>query len=156
LIKNRAHGLSVPVPKHQGLPESESSFQYRDDIFDTHWDPQNFLVVIRFLTMSHLLSECKVVIAETGPPTRLSIHLDLQTMHKKKFRELEALQLETDAPSCHIKPHDGVSQMKRQCEAMQIYLSKLTEDWARQTATRTGDQALWPRYAQSFPIVGVH
>ena len=102
--------------------------------------------------MSHLLSECKVAIAETGPPTRLSIHLDLRSMHMKKFRELEALQLEIESPSCRIKSQDGVSQMKRQCEGMQIYLSKISEDWARQTATRTEDQNLWPRYALSFPI----
>jgi len=148
--------LSVPGPKHQDL--LGSSFQRRDVVFDTHWNPHNFLAVIRFLTMAHLLSECKVVVAEPGPPTRMSIHLDLQSMHEKKFQKLEALQLESETPSYHIKLQDGVSQMKRQCEGMQIYISNLTEDWARQTASRTGDQNLWPRYAalNHSSIAGVH
>lgn len=137
--------LSPPVP------QPDSSFQHRNVTFDTHWNPHSFLVIIRFLTISHLLSECKVVTATTGPPTRMSIHLDLQSMHEKKFRELEALQSEKETGPCHITSQEGVSQMKRQCEAMQIYLSKVTEDWARQTATRIGDhQNFWPRYARRF------
>lgn len=102
--------------------------------------------------MSHLLSEYKIAIAETGPPIKLKFHLDLQLMHEKKLQELDTLQLETETPSCRIKLQDGVSQMKRQCEGMQSYLSKVTEDWARQTATRTESQNLWPRYALSFPL----
>ena len=111
------------MPKHQDPPRS--SFQRRDVIFDTHWNPHNFLVIIRFLTMSHILSECKVVIAETGPPTQLSTHLDLQSMHNKKFRELEALQLETETPSRRIKSQDGVSQMKRQCGGCKFIFQRL-------------------------------
>lgn len=109
---------------------------------DRHWDPRNFLVVVRFLTISYLLSGCKVATPETGPPTRMNVRLDLRSMYEKNSQELEDLQLTTQKLSYCNKSHTVTSQMKRQGRAMQSYISMVTTDWVRQAAS---PQNCWPR-----------
>lgn len=83
--------------------------------------------------MSYLLSKCKIATPET---TRLSVRLDLLSMYEKNSQELEDLRLTAQTLSYRIEARGGVSPMKRQCEAMQIYLSAVTTDWAKQAASR--------------------
>ena len=147
-----------PLTEPQTERLTRSTRRHRDITVNTDWNPRDLLALTRFLTMCYLLSERKVATVEAGPPTRLRVRVDLLSVYEKNAQELEALQMMGQAPSYRFKAEDGVAGMNRQCEAMQVYLSRVAADWAKQTATRTGDKtrALWSRYGSSFTIAAIH
>lgn len=123
------------------VERQKSAHRRRDLTVDAVWNPHDFVSVARLLTMCNLLSEFKIATIEAGPPTRVRVRVDLQSMYERNARELEDMQLRAKRPpNYHIKAHE---RMTRQTEAMQIYVSRVTTDWVKQ---RIKERDLWSRY----------
>ena len=123
------------------IERQKSAHRRRDLTVDAVWNPHDFVSVARLLTMCNLLSEFKIATIEEGPPTRVRVRVDLQSMYERNARELENMEPTAKRPpNYHIKAHE---RMTRQTEAMQIYVSRVTTDWVRQTIK---ERDPWSRY----------
>ncbi|KAG5649781.1 hypothetical protein H0H81_002057, partial [Sphagnurus paluster] len=104
-------------------PASDSSYK---QITEAKWDIANIFLVACFLTLSLLLSECKVAQIKSSPPIRVTVRVNLQSMYADIGRELKVLGLQP--PQRDMKKCDGKVKMNTQCDAMQGYVSVVTTD----------------------------
>lgn len=131
------------------IERPKSAHRRRDLTVDAVWNPHDFVSVARLLTMCNLLSEFKIATIEAGPPTRVRVRVDFQSMYERNAKELEDMQLTAKRPpNYRIKAHE---RMTRQAEAMQIYVSRVTTDWVKQTIK---ERDLWSRYGYLILLVG--
>jgi len=133
------------------IERQKSAHRRRDLTVDAVWNPHDFVSVVRLLTMCNLLSEFKVATIEAGPPTRVKVRVDLQSMYERNAKELEDMRLAAKRPpNYRIKAHE---RMTRQTEAMQIYVSRVTTDWVKQTIK---ERDPWLRYGYLILLAGAN
>ncbi|KIK58207.1 hypothetical protein GYMLUDRAFT_74990 [Collybiopsis luxurians FD-317 M1] len=132
-----------PVSK---IAQKRSAHAHRDLAVDVTWNPNDLVSVARFLTICNLLSEFRIATIEAGPPTRVKVRVDLKLLYERNARELEGLQLTAKRPiNYRVKAPE---RMTRQIETMQIYVSRVTTNWMKQTAIQERD--LWSRFPEEL------
>ncbi|KAF9523917.1 hypothetical protein CPB83DRAFT_862130 [Crepidotus variabilis] len=134
---------TVPLTTNTGA--QRYSNRRGDLAVDAAWKPHDINSIARFLAMCNLMSEFKIATIEAGSPTRIKVCVDLRLIYEKNARELEELQLIPNKNQNYRIKANG--RMTRQVEAMQVYVSRVTTDWVRQTAIKDPHF----RVGQSFP-----
>ncbi|THU90263.1 hypothetical protein K435DRAFT_864445 [Dendrothele bispora CBS 962.96] len=121
-----------------------------------HWNPDDSWNVVRFLTFSYLLSSMKQTIIKSGPQPGMMVRAEPLISYAAVEIALDASDLLAGNTLASLVSSDNKakkSTLLNECETMQVFVSKLTVEWIKNSQTAIGLSEATRRLCSNYTVI---